>query len=138
MKKNSMKKGFTLIEMVIAILLVSILAAIAMPTYNTYMMKAHRAEGINTLNSIQLAQEKYRGYNTTYGTLANVWNGVTTTTNGYYNLAITSNTATGFTATATAQGSQANDSQSGTSCSVLTLTVNALTVTQTPSICWTR
>lgn len=136
MTKRQKMRGFTMIELLITLAIIGILATIALPSYFSYLMKSRRAEGIGTLNSIQLAQEKYRTYNSTYGSLANVWGGVTTTNNGYYNLAITNATAAGFTLTATGQGSQANDVQSGTSCSVLTLTVNGLTSTQTPLACW--
>ncbi len=129
-------KGFTLVELLIALAILAILAVIAIPSYNTYVMKTRRGEGIGTLNSIQLAQEKYRTYNTTYGTLAQAYGGVSTTANGYYNLAITSPTSTGYTVTATAQGRQANDTQAGTACNVLTLVVNGLNATQTPTACW--
>ncbi|WP_454780529.1 type IV pilin protein [Legionella sp. WA2022007384] len=132
------KKGFSLIELVIALAIIAILVMISMPSYFNYVMRSRRTEGINTLNSIQLAQEKYRGQNTTYGTLANVWNGVTTTENGYYALAATNNTATGYTLTATAQGAQANDTQNGVSCATLTLTVNGLNTTRTPQACWSQ
>lgn len=132
------KKGFTLIEMLIVMGVVAILTMIALPSYFNYIMKGRRAEGIGALNSIQLAQEKYRNTHTTYGTLAQVWGGVAVSTNGYYALAITNPTATGFTVTATAQNAQANDKQNGTSCQVLTLTVNGLATTQTPTICWSQ
>lgn len=138
MNNSRNNKGFTLLELIIVMFIISILASIAIPSYNSYILKSHRTEGINTLNSIQLEQEKYRSSNTTYGTLANVWNGVTATPNNYYTLAITNPTATSYTVTATAQGNQANDAQNGNSCSVLTLTVNGITTTQTPVACWTQ
>lgn len=133
------KSGFTLIELLFTLVIIGILTAIGLPSYFQYVMRAHRIEGINTLNSIQLAQEKYRGNNASYGTLAAVWGGVTVSVpNSYYALAITNPTATGYTATATAQGTQAGDTQNGTSCQVLTLTINGLTTTQTPAACWSR
>ncbi len=129
-------RGFTLIEIAIVLVIIGILTIIALPSYFSYQLKARRTEGINTLNSIQLQQEKYRTFNTSYGTLAQAWAGVATTANGYYTLAITNPSATGYTLTATAQGSQANDSQSGTACNTLTLTVNGLNATRTPAVCW--
>ncbi len=130
--------GFTLIELLMVVAVIGILAAIAIPSYFSYQQRARRAEGVATLNSIQLAQEKWRTYNATYGTLANVWGGVTTSPNGHYSIAITNPVATGYTVTATGQGSQATDAQSGTACNVLTLVVNGLTVTQSPTACWAR
>ncbi|KTD02209.1 type IV pilin protein [Fluoribacter gormanii] len=132
------KEGFSLIELVIALAIIAILVLISMPSYFNYVMRSRRTEGINALNSIQLEEEKYRGQNTTYGTLADVWGGVTSTENGYYSLSATNNTATGYTLTATAQGSQANDTQNGVSCSTLTLTVNGLNTTRTPQACWSQ
>lgn len=135
-----MKKalGFTLIELIIAVAVLAIITMIAVPSYTSYILRSHRAEGTAALNAIQLQQEKYRTYHNTYGTLGDVWGGVTTTENGYYNLAITGNSATGYTSTATAQGNQANDMQSGVSCTTLTLTVNGLNTSYEPTTCWSR
>lgn len=138
MGKKTGRKGFTLIELLITLAVIGILAVIAVPSYFSYQMRARRVEGIATINSIQLKEEKYRTYNTTYGTLGQVWGGVTTTTNGYYSLAISNQTATGYTITAIAQGSQANDKQAGTACPVLTLTVSGLTTTRAPAACWSQ
>ncbi|WP_454785226.1 type IV pilin protein [Legionella sp. WA2024007413] len=132
------KMGFSLMELVIALAIIAIIVMISMPSYFNYVMRSRRTEGINTLNSIQLEEEKYRGQNPTYGTLADVWNAVTTTENNYYSLSATNNTATGYTLTATAQGAQANDTQNGVSCSTLTLTVNGLNTTRTPQACWSQ
>jgi len=128
--------GFTLIEMVIvlAIICITTLAAIAM--YSSQVQASQRIDGINCLLSMSLAEERYRTVNTTYGTLAQVWGGVTASPEGYYTLAISSVTATGYTLTATAVGTQATDTANGVACSVLTLTVSAGTITKTPSACW--
>lgn len=132
------EKGFSLTEILFALVIVGILLAIAIPSYYQYQLRAHRSEGVNALNNIQLQQEKYRLSNTSYGTLAQVWGGVTSTANGYYALAASNIGTTGYTLTATAQGDQAADTQSGTSCLVLTLTVNGLSTTRTPAACWNR
>lgn len=138
MNNQSRQTGFTLIELVIAMVILAILVALAMPSYQAYVLRSHRGEGVAALNALQLQQEKYRTYHNTYGALATVWSGSATTDNGYYTLAVTNPTATGFVATATAQGNQVNDSQSGTSCSTLTLTVSGLNTTYTPAPCWAR
>lgn len=133
-----MKKiiGFTLIELVIAIALVSILTLIATEAYTGYVQRARRMDGINSLLSISLAEERYRGNNTSYGTLAQVWGGVTASTEGYYTLSITNVSATSYTITATATGSQTGDTQNGTACSSLSIAVSNGTVTKSPSACW--
>ena len=128
--------GFTMIELLITLALLAIIMAIAVPNYNRYVLKNHRAEGVAALNNLLLTQEKYRSNNATYGTNANILGGTTTTENGYFNLGITGISGTGFTATAAAQGTQANDSENATSCSTLTLIVNGLATTRTPAACW--
>jgi len=129
-------KGFSLLEVIIATVIVAILAAIAVSSYRTYILKGHRSDALHTLLAMQLAQEKYRMNNATYGTLAQVWNGVSTSDGGYYTLAISSNTATAYTITATAVGSQSSDAEDGTSCSTLTIAYNNGTTTKTPTSCW--
>jgi type IV pilus assembly protein PilE len=121
--------GFTLVELMIVVAIVGILAAIAYPAYTDSARKGRRAQAITDLYSIQLAQEKWRANNSTYGTLANVWGTVTTspaTGTAYYNLAISGNTATAYTltATATTAGGQNNDKAGGVSCTPLTLNQN--------------
>jgi type IV pilus assembly protein PilE len=101
--------GFTLIELMITIAVIAILAGLAYPSYTEYVMRARRADAKAALLKVQLAQEKYRANNTSYGTLAQI--GVLSTSpDQYYTIAVTSNTATDYTATATPTGVQAGDS----------------------------
>jgi len=131
--------GFTLIELMIVVAIVGILASIAYPSYMDSVRKGRRAEATTALYGIQLAQEKWRANNATYGTLANVWGGVSTTENGYYTLAITGNTATAYsvTATAVAGKSQVDDKAAGVSCTPLTMTANGPDIS-TKAACWSR
>jgi type IV pilus assembly protein PilE len=101
--------GFTLIELMITVAVVAVLAGVAYPSYTEYVHKARRADAKAALLKVQLAQEKYRANNTSYGTLAQI--GVSSTSpDQYYTIAVTSNTATGYTATATPAGRQTGDS----------------------------
>lgn len=129
--------GFTMIELVIALVVVSILVAVAVPSYRHYITKSRRTDAQAALLSMALAQEKWRASHTTYGTLAQVWT-TTTTDGGYYNLAVTTNTATRYVITATvpAGGSQSNDSEDGTDCTSLSYDSNAGMVSRTPAVCW--
>ena len=122
-------------ELMIAVVIVAIIVAIAIPAYNKYILKSRRSEGLQTLMAIQLAEEKYRTTNSAYGDLATVWGG-TTTENGYYTLATSNVTASSYTITATAVGSQAGDRDGTTSCATLTLTYSNGTTTRTPIDCW--
>lgn len=133
-----MKKitGVTLIELLIVVAIVSILAALAVVLYSNQVRQARRADAIDSLTAISLAEERYRTSNLTYGTLAQVWGGVTASTGGYYTLSISGVSATGYTLTAAAQGGQVSDTEGATSCASLQLAVSSGTVTKTPSICW--
>jgi type IV pilus assembly protein PilE len=129
-------KGVTLMELIIVIAIVSIISVVAIQAYSSYVKKGRRSDAINTLLSISLAEERYRSNNTQYGTLAQVWGGVTTSPSGYYTVSISNVSATSYTITATAIGNQTNDSAGGTSCSSLTLTMSSGTITKSPAACW--
>jgi type IV pilus assembly protein PilE len=133
-----MKKimGFTLIELLAGIVVLGILAVISTSVYTTYARKGRRIDGINTILSISLAEERYRSINTSYGTLAQVWGGATASPEGFYTLSITNVSATSYTITATAVGTQASDAANGTSCTTLTLAVSNGAITKTPTACW--
>ena len=129
--------GFTLIELMIAVAIVGILAAIAYPSYTSYVQNSRRADGQGALQRIVLEQEKWRANNTTYSsTLANLGFSGTTSAEGHYNLSISSATGTGYTATADPTGVQAND----TTCDPMTIVVSngGATITTNPSSCWKK
>lgn len=116
-------RGFTLLELMIAVVIVAILASIALPSFTSQLRRAHRSEGTAALLSIQTAQEKmYLQYGryAVGGELSSAATATTpglnipaTTTSGYYSLTITSASAgaSDYTATATAAGSQARDTK---------------------------
>ncbi len=133
-----MKKrhGFTLVELLIAVAIVGILSAIAIPSLNSYLLKSHRSDAYATILKIQLAEERYRGYNTTYGTLTEVWGGSTSTEGGRYTISISNVSATSYTITATAVTAQSSDSEDGVSCAAIVLAYSNGTATKTPSNCW--
>lgn len=133
-----MKKiyGLTLIELLLTIVIVAIIAGIGLNTYSNFRMKGRRADGINAILAVSLAEERYRANNTQYGTLAQAYGGVSTSPQSYYTIAVSSVSATAYTITATASGTQAGDAEGSTSCTTLTMTVSAGTVTKTPAACW--
>ncbi|MFT3816958.1 MAG: type IV pilin protein [Rubrivivax sp.] len=112
--------GFTLLELIIAVVVVAILASIAMPSFLDAIRKSRRSEAIAALNTLQQAQERFRSNNLTYAnnlTAAPTATptpglGLTTTTpSGYYTVALVSGNVSSYEATATAVAgtSQAND-----------------------------
>ncbi len=55
-----MKKGFTLVELMVVIVVMGILAAIALPQFGNAIAKARAAEAPNNLHKISVAQEMYK------------------------------------------------------------------------------
>lgn len=114
MAQRSGARGFTLIEVLIAVVVVGVLGMVALPTFLDAIRKSRRAEAISTLATLQQAQERYRSNNATYAdndVLTSSLRVNATTASGYYTIAITAASATGYTATATGVTgtSQAND-----------------------------
>lgn len=59
-------RGFTLIEMMITVAIVGILAAIAYPSYTSYVAKANRAEGRAAVMKMLQDQERWFTQRNTY------------------------------------------------------------------------
>jgi len=110
-------KGFSLIELIMAVAVVGILARIAYPSYVTYVLKSHRSEAINGL--LELASREVRYYTTknTYqtsmlqlGYSADPYPVASATSSShYYDVSVASVSATGFTLKAVPVGNQVND-----------------------------
>jgi type IV pilus assembly protein PilE len=66
MKRNL---GFTLVELMIVVGVMGILAAIAIPQYNSYLIKSKRADAKVALSSLAQMQESFFANNNRYTTI---------------------------------------------------------------------
>jgi type IV pilus assembly protein PilA len=73
---NRNEKGFTLIELMIVIAIIGILAAIAIPQFNSYRSRSYNAGALSDMKNIQTAMEAYYVDHQKYPT------GITATTDG--------------------------------------------------------
>ena len=123
--------GFTLIELMVVVLIVTILTVIAVPSYLNQTLKSHRTEAKSILLDLASRQERYMATNGSYSAAATdmgytgTWpqnvgsnyysvsmpNGVTAPAAG---TATTAATPAKFVFTATAIGNQTKDKQCAT------------------------
>lgn len=58
--------GFSLIELMIAVAIVGVLAAVAIPAYHNHINRSRQAEAAQTLLQIKTSQERYYALNDEY------------------------------------------------------------------------
>ena len=92
-----MAQGFTLVELMIAVVIVAVLASIAYPSYQDSVRKGRRAEAFAGLSAVQQAQERWRSNNSNYTTSLSSLGVSTPTPSGYYDISLGSSTVTGDT-----------------------------------------
>ncbi len=138
----SIKKelGFSLVELMIVLVIVTILASIAIPSYQNSMTKSRRAEGkALLLEGVQAQEINFTEYNQyavdiTVNTPPTKRELQTASDNGFYSLAISGATTTTYTLTAAPQAPH-SDSLCG-SLTINHLGVRGVTGTGTVAECW--
>jgi len=125
------KKGFTLIELMIVIVIIGILAAIGYPSYIDQVTKTKRSDGkvalMTAAQSLESCFTEYNAYDDANCAFA------ATSPEGHYAITI-ADAATTFTLTATPQASQADPV-----CANFTFTnagVQGFSGTGTAAQCW--
>ena len=104
-------RGFSLIELMTVLVIVGVLAAVAWPSYQNYVMRSNRAAAQSFMMTIASRQEQYLLTNRSYTTTISNLGGLTQPpeTSGRYNFTVTQATPTDYTITATAIGNQTSD-----------------------------
>jgi len=111
------QSGFSLIELVIAVAIIGILAAVAIPAYNDQTTTARRTDGQAFMLDIQAKLERHFFDNNGYPeTLAGMtgYGAAEESPEGYYTVSLTGTDCTaglclGYTLLGTAQGGQLDD-----------------------------
>ena len=149
--KKAPQSGFTLIEILVAVAIIGILAAIAIPSYQQNILKSQRVDAMNALLNLAAQEERYYTTNNTYtNVVANLGYSPASTsltnsfyiphaTNADYLVAVTAASGTSYTLSAVPQNNQVKDA-----CYTYVLTQGGVqsnqkssgTTITSPSDCW--
>ena len=115
-KPNKSWQGFTLIEVLVVIAILTILATIAIPAYDSMKRKGNRTDAVSALTRAAQLQERWYSNKGTYTDDPTDIAMPGTSENGHYNLSITFDSAKPdeFSVTATATGPQQRDESCNT------------------------
>lgn len=115
---SRLSRGFSLIELLCAMAITSILAAIAWPSFQSSVLKARRADALASVMQLQAAQERHRSGHVAYGNLRAL--GLPArSAQGHYQLSVSDEGASGYRIMAQADGVQHAD----TACRYLQLRI---------------
>jgi type IV pilus assembly protein PilE len=132
-----LQSGITLLELMIVVAVVSLLAAIAYPSYRDQVIKSHRTEGKAALMETAQALERCFTNNNSF-TACGAVTLPFTTRHGRYQITedqIASSVGTSYRLSAVPQGGQANDARCGTF-SLTNTGARQITGSGTVAECW--
>ncbi|EMV0726210.1 type IV pilin protein [Vibrio cholerae] len=133
----SQQQGMTLIELMIAVVIVGVLASIAYPAYTNYVKEGHRKQAMADMAKIQLyLEEKYQNGYTATGIVdaQKVCNSFCSVDSDRYKIVVET-AATSYAITATPQSSKGQNSDQCDGSAYTSLTLNEKGVTSLIG-CW--
>ena len=132
------ESGFTIIELMFVLVIISILLALAYPSYVDYVRKSKRGEAQQLLMNWSVNQEIWRSNNPEYATELQL--PVPTHDDYEFEITMPEPPLPAFILQAVAQGDQANDkAKDGTACTTLNLRSDGRKYSgglDAVSICW--
>lgn len=139
---NRASSGFTLIEILLAVAIIGILAAIAVPSYSIFITKANRTDAMNFLSEVAGEQQRYFSENNEYASTMNELDYGNAATfpspEGHYTISISNSTTANLdyvlSATPVVGGRQADDDE----CDVFTISSTGVKANTggSSSNCW--
>ena len=135
---GQMHRGWTLVELLVAVTVLAILMSLALPAYNAQILKSRRADGQALLYEVAQRQQQFftsnNQFTETIGTGGLELSG--NSQDGYYTLSVSRPTTTTYTLTATAVAPQTADTSCG-NFSLTSLNVKGCTAAEcVASKCW--
>lgn len=135
--RGASARGFTLIELMIAVVVIGILAAIAIPNYSRHVVRSHRAAIESFMLEVSGAQERFLLDNRAYAAnLGALGMSVPAAQATRYDITVTPNAALppGYSIVAAPKGSQLS---ADAGCGMLTLTsAGAKSASGSATDCW--
>jgi len=90
------EKGFTLIELMIVVAIIGILAAIAIPQFSTYRVKAFNSAATSDMGTAEIVFENFFNDNSKYPNAVTVGTGTLTLTDGSNTASLTTSNKVNF------------------------------------------
>lgn len=130
-------RGFTLVELAVVLAVSAVLLSVAVPSWQSHLAKARRADAIAALTRLQSAQEMFRSHHGSYALAFTGLQGAASerSAEGRYQLAFAAAGANSYTARARA----VDEPWADPGCRELTVTVVDGIAERGPSLrCWNQ
>ncbi|RZA33937.1 MAG: prepilin-type N-terminal cleavage/methylation domain-containing protein [Lysobacteraceae bacterium] len=101
---NKRQAGFTLIEIMITVVVIGILTAVALPSYNNYLLRARLTEAFTGLAGVQPKMEQHWANNRSYAGFDAAALKLMPQNSEHFTFTLTTATASAYVLTATGAG----------------------------------